>query len=119
MENIKLFFEKIQADAKLQEKLKALQEKTQEETVDAVVALAKESGYEVTREDLMEYMKAAGKAVNENAELEDAELDAVAGGGYNDWVIVSGFSLGLGCLVSLAIGGKCKLNKEPYTDDGE
>lgn len=115
MENIKQFFEKVQADAGLQEKLKALQEKTQEEAVDAVIALAGENGFEATREGLMEYIKAAGKAVNENAELDDAELDAVAGGASDGWIIGSAFTLGFACLVSL-VGRefrRCSLDPTP------
>lgn len=70
----------------------------------------------------MEYMKAAGKAVSENAELDDAELDAVAGGINTDWAIASAFTLGFACLMSLAGRKlrKCSMDSVPdYPDDGD
>lgn len=101
MESIKQFFEKVQADAELQEKLKALQGKTQEEVVDAVVVLANKYGFEITKGDFLKYVEAAKAFAAQNGELNEAELDAVAGGGLPEWLIMSVGSIGLACAASL------------------
>ncbi len=101
MEKIGLFFEKVQTDVELQEKLRALQGKTQDEAVDTVVALALENGFEVTRDDFLRFVETAKASAAKNGELNEAELDAVAGGGLPEWVIMSVGSMGLGCAASL------------------
>jgi predicted ribosomally synthesized peptide with nif11-like leader len=117
--NINQFFEKLQADSKLQEKLQAIQGKTQEEVMEAVIALAKENHFEVTKEDFLKATDAAKEAAPENIELDEAELDAVAGGGAVEWGVASVASFGIACLVSMARGNRCSLDTVPYTGDGD
>ncbi len=104
MENVKRFLEKVQTDAALQEKLKAMQGKPQVEVITAIMALAKENGFEITKEDLQKYVEAAAKAsAAQNGELNEAELDAVAGGGLGEWIGYSVLSFGVFCAGS-AVG---------------
>lgn len=63
-ENLKKFLEKVSEDKALAEKVSA------EKDAAALIALAKEMGFELTEEDL-----------KKPAELTDDELDTVAGGG--------------------------------------
>jgi len=63
-EQLKAFLEKVKADTSLQEKLNAAADQ------DAVLAIAKEAGFSISADDLN----------NAQSEIEDAELEASAGG---------------------------------------
>ena len=63
-EQLKAFLEKVKADTSLQEKLKAASD------ADAVVAIAKEAGFNVSAEDL----------TKAQSEVSDEELESAAGG---------------------------------------
>ena len=63
-EQLKAFLEKIKGDTGLQEKLKAAAD------VDAVLAIAKETGFSITANDL----------TKPQSDLSDQELEGVAGG---------------------------------------
>ncbi len=63
-EQLKAFLEKVQGDTSLQEKLKAAAD------ADAVTAIAKEAGFNVSADDL----------TKAQSELSDEELEGVAGG---------------------------------------
>ncbi|ABM79475.1 Nif11-like leader peptide family natural product precursor [Prochlorococcus marinus] len=65
-EQLKAFLEKVKADTSLQEKLKAAAD------ANAVAAIAKESGFSISVEDI-------NKA---QSELSDKELEGVSGGIY-------------------------------------
>ena len=65
-EQLKAFQEAVQADADLQEKLKAAGD------ADAVVAIAKAAGFVISAEAVI--------ALNQVEELSDDELESVAGG---------------------------------------
>ena len=67
-EQLKAFMEAVEADASLQEKLKAAAD------VDAFAAIAKEAGFNISADDL----KSA------QSDLSDEELDSVAGGFLNN-----------------------------------
>ena len=70
-EQIKSFMEAVEADAGLQEKLKAAAD------VAAVVAIAKEANFMITGDDLKKAQ----------VELSDKELEGVAGGaGFWDYI---------------------------------
>ena len=64
-EQLKAFLEKVKADTSLQEKLEAASDS------DAVLAIAKETGFDLSADDL----KMA------QPEVSDAELEGAAGGG--------------------------------------
>jgi predicted ribosomally synthesized peptide with nif11-like leader len=67
-EQLKAFLEAVKADAGLQEKLKTAAD------VDAVVAIAKTAGFEISAEELK----------RAQADLSDVELERVAGGKVYD-----------------------------------
>ncbi len=80
-EQLKAFLEKVKADTSLQEKLKAAAD------ADAVTAIAKEAGFNVSADDL----------TKAQSELSDEELEGVAGGFY--WMKAAE---GRGCWLSCA-----------------
>ena len=63
-EQLKAFLEKVKADTRLQERLKAAADN------DAVTAIAKEAGFSISADDLK----------NAQSEISDEELEDVAGG---------------------------------------
>ena len=63
-EQLKAFLEKVKADTSLQDKLKSITD------ADAVVAIAKEAGFNVSAEDL----------TKAQSEVSDEELESAAGG---------------------------------------
>ena len=63
-EQLKAFLEKVKADTSLQEQLKAAADS------DAVLAIAKESGFSISADDLK----------NAQSEISEEELESVAGG---------------------------------------
>ena len=73
-EQLKAFIEKVKVDTSLQEKLKAATD------ADAVVAIAKESGFVVSADEI----KTTQSAPQELQELSDEELEGVAGGTFLD-----------------------------------
>ena len=66
LEQLKAFLEKAKGDSNLQERLKAAADS------DAVVSIAKESGFSISADDLKNAQV---------TELSDEELEGVAGGG--------------------------------------
>ena len=67
-EQLSAFLAALKADAGLQEKLKGAAD------IDAVVAIAVEAGFGVSKADWVKYQ------ANQNSELSDEELEGVAGG---------------------------------------
>jgi len=82
-EQLKAFLEKVKADTSLQDRLKAAADS------DAVLAIAKEAGFSISADDLK-------KAT---AEIEDAELEAAAGGDncQGDLLTSAGWACSTGC----------------------
>ena len=90
-EQLKAFLEKVKGDTSLQEKLKAAAD------ANAVTAIAENSGYKISTEDIEKFM----------SDLTDKELEGVAGGvvyqsqngtvKYNPTIIGGG---------SIIVGGK-------------
>lgn len=103
MDNMVRFYEKVQTDKGLQQKIKEMKDMGQEEAIAAILALAKENGFEINREGFNKYMETAAKSAAKNGELAEAELDSVAGGGTGEWVAYSIFSFGMFCAAS-AVG---------------
>ena len=70
-EQLKAFLEKVNGDTNLLGKLKAADD-------DAVVSIAKEAGFRISADDLIN----APKVFSYQAEISDVELEGVAGGGW-------------------------------------
>ena len=66
-EQLKAFWEAVQADTSLQEKLRAATD------ADSIASIAKEAGFEITAEEVKE-------AQSELTSVSDEQLDGVAGG---------------------------------------
>jgi predicted ribosomally synthesized peptide with nif11-like leader len=85
MEEMKTFYEKVSKSPMLREKLVwianeatvAGRKKTKERLIDFV----KDAGFDITIEDMRDFF--ADLAEKKNAELTDAELETVAGGGVD------------------------------------
>ena len=104
MEKMQELYDKVAKDEALQEKfneiMNGVEGADQEEVAAKLVAFAKESGYDVTPEEIQAFFKSL--AENQNGSLSDAELDMVAGGKSKDgsWsIFCSVFSLGIGCAI--------------------
>ncbi len=67
-EQLKAFWEAIQADTSLQEKLRATTD------ADSIANIAKEAGFEISADEVKKAQ----------SELSDEQLDGVAGGGYKE-----------------------------------
>ena len=81
-EQLAALLAKLKEDAGLQEKLKGAAD------LDAVVALAKEAGFDVSKADWLRYQE------KQTLELSDEELEAVSGG---RWGYLGNSSLDDGC----------------------
>jgi len=92
-ENLKKFLDLIGSDKELEAKALACNELGEEKGREAMLALAKECGIELTAADLEKQAEPASR------ELDDDELDAVAGGAEGD----DGFCY---CIAAGGGGGK-------------
>jgi len=75
MEQLKAFIEKAQSDKELMGKLDTLGEK--DAGADEIIALAKESGFTITADEIV---KLKSENTADSAELKENELETVAGG---------------------------------------
>lgn len=78
MENVKRFYEALARDREMQERAKAQNDKTpvsEDAVLAATVEFAKREGYDITAEEIREYLK-----TNASSELSDNEMAAVTGG---------------------------------------
>lgn len=83
-ENVKAFFEKAQQDETIKKQLLTVQCELHRQMMnflsDNLVELGAQSGLEFTADDLREMHKTLMDPSNENRELSDDELNAIAGG---------------------------------------
>ncbi len=101
IEEIGKFYEKVKNNAELQDKIMHMGAKTAEEALEVVTKIAYSDGFAFTKEELNAYAQQAVKKLAKEGELDEADLDAVAGGGTNEWVLFSVLSAGISCGLSL------------------
>ena len=101
VENVKAFFEVLSKDEAIQQALKAKEaaytgsKEDRDAVVEAILLpVAKEAGYEFTLEELKKF----AKSMWPEGELDEAELEAVAGGG--GFCLILGFGSQEDTLVS-------------------
>jgi predicted ribosomally synthesized peptide with nif11-like leader len=81
-DQFKAFLEAVAADSSLQEKLNSVAD------ADAVVAIAKEAGFVISAEAVENHLKE--KIEDSEEELTDGQLEAVAGGWVNGYILPNG-----------------------------
>ena len=96
--NVQLFFEIARSDQDLQNKIKTLLTEKKEQSLENLVTLGSEVGYEFSKEDLLQVVKETAAKMNQG-ELDDDQLEAVAGGDTPGWVALSIGSYGIGWLL--------------------
>lgn len=84
-ENVKLFMEKMQTSEELQEKVKELYSKNRTSFQEGIIKLGTESGCEFSAEDLQQLAEIKAEALHQHGELDDSQLENVAGGYGNLW----------------------------------
>lgn len=78
-EKVELFFNKVKVDQNLQEELKKIAE--QKGNVDEnLVKLCQSAGFDIKLEDVIQFMEEGVAEIKQQEELDDAQLEAVAGG---------------------------------------
>ena len=106
MKTLEQFYNEVAASEELQKEFATVSQ----ESAEAIVAFAKKYGCETTKEEVKAFFE---KKIEENGELSEAELDAVAGGKSGNVILLSIGSFGLACaFLSLTDvmqnGGKCE-----------
>lgn len=102
VKNVVLFYEKVESDEVLQAKFQALQEGSEEDRMAKLLGIAKEEGFEISESEFKAYIQEVIAKSSETDELDIEDLDQVSGGGKTQWKLVSVFTFGVGCLMSLA-----------------
>src|SRR5690625_4963202 len=100
LKDVKLFFEKVQEDETIQNKLKSMQIDHQEKMHENIVKLGAELGYDFDKEDMLNFVKERISTDQTNDELSDDQLDAVAGGSPAAWGIFSAITFAIACIAS-------------------
>lgn len=102
-ESVKLFFEKVREDEDLQGKMKELYSENQLRLQESIIKLGAESGCNFSAEDMQQLAQETAVMMQKNEELDDAQLEEVAGGGLEllpPDVKMSIITIGFGCAAS-------------------
>lgn len=111
LQNIQALLEKAWSDPELQDKIRQSAAEQMDRYLEALVAIGAEAGYPFSKEELLNAAKAASSRNAGNPdELDDTQLESVAGGISGDVIAYSIGSLFWGCLDSLLRG--CDLEEE-------
>lgn len=115
MENAKAFYEKVTADQGLQQKIGGLAKEDPKGIEGIILKVAKENGFEFTAEEMKAFTAEKAKTASPTGELNDSELEAVAGGKLVDWIMASALSCGVYCAATAggkAAGLGCNLDND-------
>lgn len=96
-----MFIRKVQSDEELQARIKSLVLSSHRSIQKGILALGTESGFHFTLEDLQQFAREAAAALYQDGELDEAQLEAVAGGNTEAWAALSVLFVGVGCLVTV------------------
>lgn len=97
VESLKAFSKKVVEDEELKKKAKEVGM----ENVDGLVALAKENGFDVSKQDFEE----AAKEAQSSGELNEDDLEQVAGGAVTVGAAVAGVTAGTAVTQTTQAGG--------------
>ncbi len=104
-------YEKVSKDKALYEKFYAIiqdGEKAGKEATEAkLITFAKEAGYDVTIEEMQEFFRSLAE---NNKELSNGELDLVAGGKTDSFIMLSVLSIGIACAMASIEGAQQDLS---------
>lgn len=99
MSQMKELYEKVAKDGSLQAKFNAIingaEQAGKEATNQALLAFAKEEGFDVSLEEMQEFFQSLSKP--KEGELSELELDMVAGGKSTEEKVLSFATLNIGC----------------------
>lgn len=115
MENAKTFYEKVKVDEGLQQRIGQLAKEDPKGIGAVIIRTAKENGFDFSEEELKVFIEERAKTINSNGELNDSELESVAGGKLIHWIILSIGTFGLYCAASgidNAVHNNCTLDDE-------
>lgn len=90
LKDAKKLYEAIEADEQLQEEIKGI--KTEEDLLEKVLKLAGQRGLEVSREDIQTLLD---ELASQSRELDEDELENVAGGGGSQRCDMKNYSCGV------------------------
>jgi len=97
LEELKSFSKKVVEDAELKKKAKEVGM----ENVDGLIALAKENGFNVSKEDF----EKAAKEAQSSGELNEEDLEQVAGGAVTAGAVAGGVAAGAAVTQTTQSGG--------------
>lgn len=110
MENAGAFYKKVKGDRELQQKIGELAKENPTGIETIIIKVAEENGFQFTLEEMRAFINELAAAEPKSGELNDAELEAVAGGNKLDTIegtiALSAVTLGIGCIVSAANNDK-------------
>lgn len=99
MSKMKELYEKVSKDGALQSKFNAIlndmKQVGEQATNQALLAFAKEEGFDVSLEEMQEFFQSLSKP--KEGELSELELDMVAGGKSTEEKVLSFATLNIGC----------------------
>lgn len=94
-------YDKVTSDASLQAKLSAIFHDASEATKEKLIEFAKDSGFDISIEELEQFLIESSQP--KVGELSDEDLDLVAGGKGSLELAISIGGVGVGCLMFSAI----------------
>lgn len=105
LENAKAFYQKVKGDQDLQQKIGQFAKEDPKGIEAIIIKTAKENGFEFTEKEMKTFIAEETAKVNSNGELNDSELEAVAGGNTKDRILKS-ITDPIFCLHTISDGGR-------------
>lgn len=97
IENAKGFYEKVISDQSLQQKISKLAQENHQGVEAEIIKIAGAQGFEFTEAEMKSFTTEKTKAVKSSGELNENELEMVAGGKGDGATFESVMALGINC----------------------
>ncbi len=101
VENVRLLYQKVNADDKIQQRLKNFHLQQKEAVLKELIRLGDEHGAPFTADDFNAYITEIARQHQKEDALSEEELANVAGGGVN-WFALSIITIGIACAAGVA-----------------